>query len=190
MECGRLESFCRGNRDKTSCTLCDPKIRQRFWSLKSSTRTGVLLHRLPGGGIEDDETLEQAVRHELNEELGFILTQIQCVDAIDHTWSWKGREIRERAWIFVADSCHDPRLSNGETPEIEEADGRCYGTVWRSLDDTAQGLPPLCPATSFELLRTAKAGHLREATPIRLGSHAPSIQCWSAEFVVGSSARK
>jgi ADP-ribose pyrophosphatase YjhB (NUDIX family) len=115
--------------------------------------TGAVLHRPPGGGIEEGESPEQAVRRELREELGIRLAAIQELGTVDHMWFWKGREIRERAWLFLASSRNDARLSRGESPELVEADGERAKTFWRPIEDTGVTLPPLCPSAITEFLR-------------------------------------
>src|SRR6516164_3289673 len=63
--------------------------------------TGTILHRPPGGGVEERESPEQAVRRELREELAISLKTVQALGAVDHIWFWNGREVRERAWLFL-----------------------------------------------------------------------------------------
>ena len=79
-------------------------------------QSGLVLHRPPGGGIEEGETAEQAVRRELHEELSITLTAILEVGTVDHIWFWKGREVRERAWLYLATSSDDARLSVENAP--------------------------------------------------------------------------
>src|SRR5215471_8893178 len=96
-------------------------------------QTGRLLHRPHGGGVEEGETPEQAVRRELLEELGITLTAVRELGAVDHVWFWNGREVRERAWLFLANSSDDARLSRGECPELVEPDGQRIKTLWRPI---------------------------------------------------------
>src|SRR5260370_19590095 len=114
--------------------------------------TGVVLHRPPGGGVEEGESPEEAVRRELEEELGVRLTGLRLLCKVDHIWFWKGREVRERAWLFLANSSDDERLSRGETPDLVEAGGERIKTLWRSINDDSEALPLLCPMNLLELL--------------------------------------
>ena len=115
--------------------------------------SGAVLHLPPGGGIEPGESPEEAVRREVHEELGIALTLVEPLGAVDHTWHWKDREIRERAWLFLASASDDARLGRGETIELIEADGRRFRTLWRSIHESAATCPPICPLTLLELLR-------------------------------------
>lgn len=116
-------------------------------------QTGAVLHRPPGGGIEEGESPEQAVRRELQEELGIRLATIRELGTVYHVWFWKGREVRERAWLFLASSSDDARLSRGDSPELVEADGQRVKTFWRPIEDNGATLPPLCPSAVAELLK-------------------------------------
>jgi 8-oxo-dGTP pyrophosphatase MutT (NUDIX family) len=116
--------------------------------------TATVLHRPPGGGVERGESPIDAVRRELYEELGVTLTAVRELGTLDHVWFWKGREIRERAWLFAASSTDDVRLSRGETPDVVEANGQRIKTIWRPIEDT-KDLPPLCPPLLIDFLRWA-----------------------------------
>jgi 8-oxo-dGTP pyrophosphatase MutT (NUDIX family) len=115
--------------------------------------TGRVYHRPPGGGLEPNESPEHAVMRELQEELGITLNTVRALGSIDHIWFWKGREVHERAWLFLADSSEHSSLSQGQTPEILEADGDRFITQWRAINEHGESLPAICPSTLLEFLR-------------------------------------
>ena len=123
--------------------------------------SGAVLHRPPGGGMEEGESPEETVRREVLEELGIALSCVEPLGKIDHTWHWKDREIHERAWLFLAAAADDARLSRGETIELIEADGQRFRTLWRSIGEEAEASPPTCPGTLLELLRPVLNNSLR-----------------------------
>jgi hypothetical protein len=100
----------------------------------------------PGGGLEAGESPEQAASPRVAGK------EIRPLGVVDHTWFWKGREVRERGWLFLASPADDPRLSRGECPELLEADGRRARTQWRSIAVGGEALPPLCPSALCGLL--------------------------------------
>ena len=118
-------------------------------------RSGIVLHRPPGGGVDEGETPEQAVRREIREELGIALKDIRTLGAIPHVWHWNGRAVAERAWVFLANPADDDRLSRGETPDVIEADGERWRTLWRPIQSD-ETLPPLCPAKLAEFLESLR----------------------------------
>jgi 8-oxo-dGTP pyrophosphatase MutT (NUDIX family) len=114
--------------------------------------SGAVLHRPPGGGIDESENPEEAVRRELYEELGITLTRLAFLGKVDHIWSWKRREVRETAWLFLGNSSDDERLSRGDAPDLVEASAERFKTLWRSIDADAEVLPALCPPNLVEFL--------------------------------------
>src|SRR5215475_9964075 len=81
----------------------------------------------PGGGVEEGEIPEEAVRRELCEELGTTLTGARQLGLVVHVRFWKGRGVRERSWLLLANSSDDARLSRGECPELSTPTASVFG---------------------------------------------------------------
>jgi 8-oxo-dGTP pyrophosphatase MutT (NUDIX family) len=118
-------------------------------------KSGVVLHRPPGGGVDKGETPEQTVRREIREELGITLTDIRTLGAIHHVWHRNGRAVAERAWMFLANPADDERLSRGEAPDLIEPGGARWRTLWRPIRSD-EALPLLCPAKLAALLESLR----------------------------------
>ena len=160
----RLERLERGSfRDNENPHTVEVEIRQAALGIICREKyflvaeiedpaTGIVLHRPPGGGVEDGESPEETVSRELQEELGMSITIARKLGYVDHTWHWNGREVHERAWLFLANCLDDPRLQKGETPDLLEGAHR-RRTLWRPIDDDNRQLSPLCPTDLSEALK-------------------------------------
>lgn len=94
----------------------------------------------PGGGIEFGETMLQAIKREVREELGVEITIDQQLRAIDHLIL-----ADEQHWVttpFVA------KLAPGQVPKIIEPH-KCDEIGWFSLGDLPE---PLSIATRLNLV--------------------------------------
>lgn len=118
-------------------------------------QSGTVLHRPPGGGVEEGESPEDALRREIREELGIALQDVRALGAIHHVWHWNGRAVAERAWMFLGNLADDERLSRGEAPALTEVNGECVKMLWRPIADDEM-LPPLCPDKLAEVLEALR----------------------------------
>ncbi len=73
---------------------------------------------LPGGHIENDESPEEAIRRELNEELGLDCKPGKFRNLIPHSYREKKTAHREVNYLYEAEL---PGLAAGSNPESKEA---------------------------------------------------------------------
>ncbi len=112
-------------------------IKRRYWSLSSSVRSAVkvvivrdgkiLLVRqsfgpnfwtLPGGGVDQDELLEDAARREVQEEVGLTLENILLCGEFMHP-------AKNRNTIFTATTSGEPSVADSvEIVEVRWFDPR------------------------------------------------------------------
>lgn len=105
-------------------------VRDGQLALIRRERDGLRYFVIPGGGIESNETPEEAARREGREELGVDLLLGPLRVRIDH----RTRGVIQRQWYFQATTDVDAIAVTG--PELTHgAERGTYTAVWLPLDD-------------------------------------------------------
>ena len=108
----------------------------------------------PGGGLEDDETHEDAARREVAEETGFELDELgPCVWTREHVFRFEGRLYCQQERYFVASvPAFEPRPKLLGAAEVGVFGGLRWWTL-PELEDTDEEFAPAdLPALVRKLL--------------------------------------
>jgi double-stranded uracil-DNA glycosylase len=129
---------------------------QRTLLVKFRDDEGQIWWTTPGGGIDEGEDLEAALRRELAEELG--LDDFELGPEIwrrEHTFAWRAtiHRQRERIWL-VEIARHEP------SPRVDLAAELVVDVRWWTPDELEAATETLVPERLPELLR-----HLRQNGP-------------------------
>jgi 8-oxo-dGTP pyrophosphatase MutT (NUDIX family) len=92
--------------------------------LRNSYRRG---WNFPGGGVQRNETPEQAARREIQEETGLLVPTLQAAGSIEGFWNWR----RETVYFFELrlDAMPPIRIDNREIVEARLVAPQALATI-------------------------------------------------------------
>jgi 8-oxo-dGTP diphosphatase len=116
-------------------------------------------HKLPGGGIEEGENIEEALRREIREEIGCDVTNIRELGSIEE---YRNKfEIHQLSHCFLADAVGEKGTPRLEQDEIAEG----FETVWLDIKDAISTLENEGNVEDYQgkFIRTRDLAFLRAA---------------------------
>ena len=149
--------------------ILDPADRVLLFRVEDASFRDPVLWLTPGGGLEGDETYEQAAIRELTEETGIDAPLGPCVWVRRHTFAFQGRwyDQCERFFVVRAPSA---TTSSERWTDIERDVIKAHR--WWSLDELARSDPAsdgvFVPRRLAELLPPILAGRY-PAEPVDTG---------------------
>lgn len=103
-----------------------------------------------GGTIELGERAADAVKRELNEELGVTVTDARLLSVVENIFDWQGQTAHEIDFIFEVELADPDRLRSGDL-EAYEANGERINCMWKPIADFRSGAK-LYPTGLLEVL--------------------------------------
>ena len=101
-------------------------------------------HKLPGGGIEEGENIEEALRRESSEEIGCAIENIRELGIVEE---FRGKfSLHQISYSFIADLSGEKGVPHLELGEI--ADG--FQVVWMSLEEAIATIAGEAPVEDYE----------------------------------------
>jgi G:T/U-mismatch repair DNA glycosylase/ADP-ribose pyrophosphatase YjhB (NUDIX family) len=139
-------------RDSVRALVVDANDRVLLMRFENPA-TGATWWATPGGGIEQGEDHDAALRRELSEEIGLHDFELGPVFwELERTFPWDRRLIRQNNTIYVVRvSAHEP------APSVDLLDEGVSGFRWWTIDEMARTDERLTPPGLVDRVRTILA---------------------------------
>jgi ADP-ribose pyrophosphatase YjhB (NUDIX family) len=105
------------------------------------------------GGIEFGESGADAIRREIEEEIGATATRVEYLGLLEDIYDWNGRKRHELYLVYEVELA-DGRFYEAEEIEVDDGDGDVYPARWRPLSEFCDSAR-LVPDGLLELIRAS-----------------------------------